>query len=482
MRSQRKKRLFRWLFLAALLCSLVVGLFASQEQKELPKIPQFSQNFASWPINLGRRIAQIRAYIPTIDRVVIVPDQTTFFKAIADWSLAGRWPILIGDNSYTEMFLERFKPAEVIHLAPVSSNTPLQESIIGAVAAAWDAEDVVSLKETWQSLGWQPPGVVITSQQDSALPAAVALATAYGQPLVFLEGDFGTANDTLTPQQWKSLTTEVENLVKLTGYPYAQLGDSIDTVTLVRQLGVKYPSPEKDDQPLAVTDGLARNQNGSRWAVVGWIYGDTNRAVYQAMCSLFLDMNTALFYDSYQKTPPWLNYEMNTPSRELSQVGIQTKLVQRPQAGKITWRGLTDEKWDYDWIFVNSKGTPSEFEVGDGEVDVNDIPQLKFPAAIYFIHSFSAATPDNPATIAARWLENGAYAYVGSVHEPFLYAFIPPKYLIRRMMVGSPFLVAARYLDSPPWKITTIGDPLMIISQPRPRISPQSLKNNSSDR
>jgi hypothetical protein len=51
-----------------------------------------------------------------VDRVVLVPDEATFLQAISEWSLQGRWPILIEDDTYTPMFLRRFQAAEVIRL------------------------------------------------------------------------------------------------------------------------------------------------------------------------------------------------------------------------------------------------------------------------------------------------------------------------------------------------------------------------------
>ncbi|MBD0311675.1 MAG: hypothetical protein ICV86_01925, partial [Microcoleus sp. T3-bin5] len=57
-------------------------------------------------------------------------------------------------------------------------------------------------------------------------------------------------------------------------------------------------------------------------------------------------------------------------------------------------------------------------------------------------------------------------------HEPFLSAFIPPKLMADRLKRGAPFLIAARQLESPPWKVATIGDPLMSIDKPRQRIAP----------
>ena len=42
------------------------------------------------------------------------------------------------------------------------------------------------------------------------------------------------------------------------------------------------------------------------------------------------------------------------------------------------------------------------------------------------IHSFSAADPPDPSTIAGRWLANGAFLYFGSMNEPFLDAVPDP--------------------------------------------------------
>ena len=46
------------------------------------------------------------------------------------------------------------------------------------------------------------------------------------------------------------------------------------------------------------------------------------------------------------------------------------------------------------------------------------------PAAVLMIHSFSAADPTDPGTIAGRWLANGAFVFFGSMNEPGLQAFL----------------------------------------------------------
>ncbi len=473
-----KRWLLEWCCLAIVV--MVPGswwIYRSLEPKPFA-LPKSAKN-EPWAVQSGLKIAKLRDRVPTVDRVVLVPDEATFLFAIRQWSLQGRWPILIEDTQYTKLFLDRFQPQEVIRLPAVNTPLPtglaLRQGMQNAVADAWDAPNRFSLSSQWDNLGWEPPGAVVTSPTDPAWPAAVALASDRGQPLVFLEGDFGEANERLDLATWTGLKTQIETLVKGTGYAYDTLGDAIDTVTLVKELAVKYESPENTKVDLAVTDGLGRHETGDRWAAVGWIYGTPARAVYQAMSAIFIDAETALFYDSYPKEEPWIQYEMNQAAGLVSEIGLNVQIIQRPQATVQSWKNLVETDLNFDTIWVNSKGLSTVFAAGGGDASVEDIPQLKYPAIVHFIHSWSATTPGDRNTVAGRWLENGAYLYVGSVHEPFLTAFIPPTLLARRLKRTTPFLIAARQLDSPPWKITTIGDPLAIISKPRVRLNPTQL-------
>jgi len=429
-----------------------------------------------WPVQTGLRVNILRDNIPIVNRIVLVPDEATFLAAIQKWNLKGHWPILLEDNKYTPMFIKRFQAAEIVRLPSIKQQLPkgqkLQQLMLNASAAAWNATNTQTLKAKWTELGWEPPGVVITSENDPARIAAVALAADRGQPLVFLEGNFGKPNDTLNQQQWQTLQTAVTTAVESTGYFYSQLGDVIDTITIVRQLAVKYQSPEKPEEQLAVTDGLGRHPNGERWAAAGWIYGSSVRSIYQVMCSIFLDSQTAMLYDSYPKEGSWEKYEMNSAASGLKTLGFDVKLVEKPESSLQKWRTLASKEWEFDLILMNSKGYQKSFQVGNGDALVEDLPKLKFPAAVHMIHSWSAAAPDDKNTVAGRWLENGAYAYVGSVNEPFLSAFIPPKLMVDRLLRSAPFLIAARQLESPPWKIATLGDPLMSIGKPKPRIPP----------
>jgi hypothetical protein len=466
---------FKLLAIALILILATIGVGCD---RTFPKSFQLDSSAKQkpWPVQVGLRVAILRENIPIVNRIVLVPDAATFLTAIEKWNLKGHWPILIEDDKYTPMFLQRFQPAEIIRLPSIKQQLPkgqkLQQLMLKTSATAWNATDTQSLKAKWIQLGWEPPGVVITSENDSARMAAVALAAAHGQPLVFLEGNFGKPNDTLDRKQWENLQIAVKTAVESTGYFYSQLGDAIDTLTIVRQLAVKYQSPEKPDEQLAVTDGLGRHPNGDRWAIAGWIYGSEVRSLYQAMCAIFLDSQTAMLYDSYPQEGSWGKYEMNSAASGLKTIGLNVELVQQPESSLKTWRSLVSKAWEFDLVLMNSKGYQKSFQVGNGDALVEDIPKLTFPAAVHMIHSWSATTPDDKNTVAGKWLENGAYAYVGSVNEPYLSAFIPPKLMVDRLLRSAPFLIAARQLESPPWKITTIGDPLMSIGKPKLRIPP----------
>ena len=447
-----------------ILLLLVFSLNQNPFGKQLASPPPIPTSFQveRWRQQLGEKIIRLRQVIPTEKKVILVPDEATFLSAIQQWNLKRRYPILIEDDHYTPRFLNRFQPKEVIRLSSIAEvSLNREETMRKAVAAAWETE-IETLSQTWEDLGWKPPGVVITSINDSASVAAVALAADRGQPLLFLDEYFGGVNQTLNPESWQQLNQQVNELVHNTGYEYQTLGDTIDTITLARSLPVKYQSPE-DGNLLAVTDGLGRNEDGSRYAIAGWIYGTPERAVYQAMSAIFLPTETALLYDSYPKTESWKEYHFQEALSILERKDLKFKHIEHPSASQETWQEITNQSWDYDLTFINSRGGKAKFAVGNGDASVKEIPELNIPMTMHMIHSFSATTPNDINTIAGRWLNNGVYAYVGAVDEPYVSGFVPPKYVISQLALNVPFLVASRYSNSPTWKVTTIGDPLMVI-------------------
>src|SRR4028118_409618 len=77
-----------------------------------------------WPVQTGLRAAIVRSKIPTVNRVVLVPDEATFLAAIQKWNLKGNWPILIEDDKYAPMFLQRFQPEEIVRLPSIKEQLP----------------------------------------------------------------------------------------------------------------------------------------------------------------------------------------------------------------------------------------------------------------------------------------------------------------------------------------------------------------------
>lgn len=453
-----------------------------------------------WPLKLGAKVQSVRATIPVVDRVVLVKDEASFDAAIRQWSLEGRWPILFDDDSrFTTMFLRRFRPAEVLTLsvdAPADvfgEDDPRALASHARTSAArtwWKLSDrpegeidLATLKTQWERVSWEPPGVVITSIEDPAWPAAVALAAGWGQPLEFIRGSFGQSDGTLNTAGFSRLNRLVNDSVERTGFDYDTLGDAIDTVTLVREMSPKYrPTDDSKDQ-LAITDGLCRSEDtGAPWAMTGWIFGPRDRAVYMAMCSLFLDPpSEATLFNSYPiDEASWGTYAMDESAALMRRVDVNVAHAQRPHAGVAAWLrlGVVDD----GLIYVNTKGNATWFDLGDGRCFASEVPVLHRPAAVHFIHSWSTNMPGRDSTIAGQWLDHGAFAYVGSVHEPYLQAFVPPSLVSARLLASAPFLVAARRLESnTPWKIATIGDPLYTPFAPAlRRVSPDSVALSSS--
>ncbi len=481
-------------------------LFASQ-----PPIENTKSNITDvearpevpWQLQVGYRITTLRKRIPVVNRVVLVPDEETFLVAINEWSLAGRWPILIEDDYFTPMFIRRFKPKEILKLPKTAANpnTTLDKRMQQAVDYAWriprqNETDPVTFTldvvpqlaaDSWKQIGWTPPGIVLTTTKDTAWPGAVALASAYGQPLLFLEGFFGTPNAIVTPEKWNLLNTRINTLVHNIDYSYDTLGDDIDTMTIVRDLPVKYHTQDNPKEILSTTDGLARSNTGNRWAIVGWIRGSATQSLYTAMCSIFLPPEDALLYNSYPSNDIWGNYAMTTAKQTLDSRGMEVTETHMPNTNVYDWLTRFNQGSNVDLFMVNTKGEEGWFDLSPAthlthpkrtigpRAYAQDIPILNEPAAVYFIHSWSTRRPKLRDTVAGSWLDRGAYIYIGSVDEPYLTAFIQPEHFAARIAAGIPLLIASRFEKSPPWKIATIGDPLATIARnPLPRLAPSS--------
>ncbi len=445
----------------------ILGLAAANTVSAGTQTPPEKQH---WGISLGLRVEQVRRVLPVVDRVVLVPDAATYIDELARWSLEARWPVLIEDDRYAPMFIRRFKPAQVVRRQSVAGDTGITpEAIEAVVVKAWGGAPAVdSIRGVFERHGYTPPGLVVTSTRDPAWTAAVALAAGRGQPIAWLDGGFGRPNHLLDADAFAALNSAVNTLVAAAGYPHAAMGDAIETITICRDIGGRVNlAPGADAEIRAVTDLLGRTAAGRRYAFTGWIFGDMTRCVYAAMCSLFIDRSDFLLYNTYREPDVVRAYGMAQAGGLLAERGYDVTRYDVPDTTLQGWLNLLPRGFTTDVLVMNSGGNADYFVLSDKRGYSGDVPVLNVPLALHFTHSFSLKAPANPNTIGGQWLDHGVYAYIGSVDEPRLPGFVPPKVFTDRCRNFVPFLVAGRkWDDSPAWKINTLGDPLMICRPP----------------
>lgn len=443
-------------------------------------------------VRLGVRAETVRRGWPTLPIVVLVPDGGSYLEALSTWRATARFPVLIDDGTTqaredAARFVRAFKPQRVVRWSGSVPLLPEREArrsaIESAIYRSWGAmlpgenagaplTTMGELIARWQRLRVVPPGLIVADPEDDAWPAAVALSIGRMQPIVWIAHDkgLGGVGGTLNAGQHASLDAAISAGAAATGIPYLGVGEGLDAVTLCTHTPGK--TQFASDRIFATTDLLCRDgthtpeapEKGARWAWVGQIFGTPPRAAYQAMCSLFLGTNTAWLFDGYPDTKPWNEWDATETGQVLKKGGFDSVVVaDTPRQGAHHWRLACASGIDAGFVGVTTKGMPDEFDLEPGQCRPGDVPMLRVPAMVYFVHSFSAATPDARGTIAARWLERGAYAYLGSVHEPFLQSFPPTPKVAARLLSGYPFAAAVRFDDGPAWRLATFGDPLACI-------------------
>lgn len=451
---------------------------------------------------LGLRAAAIRAQLPVIPVVVVVPDARSYVAAIEQWDFAARvrYPVLIDDGSWPARqaiarFVRAMKPKQVVRWqAPAEATWPAgraeRQSRLERVAArpwgvtvpvdaAADWSPAAALSSKWKELQFTPPGLVLSSADDAAWPAALALAAGRGQPLGWATG-VGKPDGYMQPPDAAALARQTELLAEGTGLGWRGLGDELESVTLCLNCATKVFLGQADQRAmLALTDWIGRNAGEEvakgpareRWAWAGQIIGSEWQSAYAAMCSMFLDATSAWMFDGYDSSPPWHLFDMTEAGKFFETGGLKVVVDDEENRSRGAWmRRASGGGVDAAMIFVNSSGNQDFFDLKPGQAKPADIPILRRPSMVHFVHSWSAAAPSDPTTVAGRWLTRGAFAYVGSVHEPYLQAFVPTPKLVVRLGAGMALGAAARLDNGEPWKLSVLGDPLWTLS----RIGPVS--------
>lgn len=415
-----------------------------------------------------------------VDVVCLVPDVPTFLAALSTWDREYFFPILIEDERHTPRFLKAFRPARVVRYprrTPGAAPEVAWETTVRAVGSTWQrgerTDAVRGDQPPPRRLGACPPGAVVSAPTSPLLAGAAALAAGRFQPLVRWEPDSGYAAKPRLAAA-KKLAAELEERVARTLPRYRELGDDCDFLTLATD----YPYRYEHQGDLAFDDLVARTPEGARWGYVGRLTGSASAAVYQAMCSLFLQPERVLLFNGYTdfdqpgelEPGSWGAYSLRTAAR-MWRSGREVTLRDGLQADLSGWKEVFAGGNRFDLLFVNSSGGTDWFNVRGARGRTEDVPEGG-PAIVYKIHSFSAAAPEDPETLAGRWLANGAYIYFGSMHEPYLQSFRTPTLVSAMMLDGVPFAAAMRRADAlerdTPWRLVYLGDPLYHLREEKP--------------
>jgi len=413
-----------------------------------------------------------------VDVLCLVPDVPAFLEALGAWDRGHFFPILLDEPEAVLRFARAFRPARVVRYPGRPRPIPPEEAWGAAATAAgrsWvGGED---READGRRAGPTTPGVVLAAPGCPSLAGAAALAAGRLQPLVRWDPPRRRA-DVLPADEADRLATDLEAKVAAAAPRYNRLGDDCDFLTLAGDYPDRYLSRIKQfPGPAAFDDLVGRAPDGvRRWAFAGRLGGDPAASVYRAMCSLFLRPHSALLFNGYDEaSEPWKAYAMPAAADRL---GRELKVTHRSGpagAGVAAWHKAFGAVGGFDLALINTSGSPAAFTIQGQQGHTGDVP-MTVPAAVLMIHSFSAADPADPATLAGRWLANGAFVYFGAMNEPYVNAFRTPTLVADLIAGGLPFAAAVRLTvaESPfgiPWRLHYLGDPLYRLRRPAPRVA-----------
>lgn len=428
---------------------------------------------------LGRRALIVRLTAPVAPIVVIAPTEARYCAAIAGWRPDLRYPVLLDNGTARAAhdigrFVRAFEPERIVLLDAVPDEEPVTiESLRNTADRPWGlpagidhAERVARYERDFKHT---PPGIVLTSIDDPARTAAVAIAAFRGLPIGFVDVP-ASWPAVLGPGDADALADAAENLAEQCGLTWRSLGDDIDAVALCLNAPVKAHIEGDSADWYALTDRLGRiggAKDAERWAFAGQIAGDRSTAAYRAMSALFLDPGAAWLFDGYGSGSPWNTWDMTRTSEVFNAAGITTHLDDEPRNGLAAWRNRASVPLDAGIVMVNSSGNADFFNLSASRGKPGDAPLLTRPSAVHFVHSWSATRPEDADTVAGRYMSRGAFAYIGSVQEPYLQAFAPSPSFAARLLTGFAWGGAPRQIGSERWRIAVLGDPMFTLT-PRP--------------
>ena len=482
------------LFITGLMLSLLSTLHAAPWQAA-QREPVIAQNLAelgdsalenaqlSWAESLkdSRKV---------VDTVCLVPNRETFLEALATWDDATYFPILIDDTDLSIKFIRAFKPKKVVRFpsraAPVTDENIWPLAVTNALRGMLSANDkpkeLIKGNVLWLQKQPRSPGLVLTKGGSDTI-AAAALAAGRKQGLI-LWADPKKWGDLLTTEEAVARISGVENLSKELKVRAEGLGDDLDFLTLVGDMPYRYKTPDGENSFDDLLGRKLEDPKRRRWAFTGRITGDMKQQVYQVMCGLFLQPQSATLFNGYDPTDKrFKGYQLAPAQTRLDAFGLNSIHVRDGSLGN--WRKTFLPVNKAEMLMINSSGNPTSFNLQSGSVGSTwDVPWT-VPTRIHIIHSFSAADAQDPYTLAGRWLANGAYAYYGSMNEPYLQSFRSASLISECLTKGYPWAAATRQnpeteMFGNPWRLMVVGDPMLkLIAQNQipARVSSETVQN-----
>ncbi len=437
---------------------------------------------------LGVRAHVLREAQSIWPTLVVVPDEASALAAMNGWRGLYRFPVLIDDGTAEAaeligQFTRAFKPEGVMRWNP-GLGMPAEEDqqralVLQSLARVFGLnpplDDLAAIVEKPSSSGLRPMGVVALDVSDPAWIGGFALAAGRVQPIVFIESQNNAAGQTSAERAGELARAIQAGLIE-SGLTWNSLGDDVDAVTIAANVPTRVvdevvgaPGGQGSQGVptlLSLTDRVVRDgaASAARWAWAGQVIGDGKRSLYAAMCSLMLPTGPVLVFDGYPDEPPFNAFDGTDAAARLREAGYRVSLFDVPNAGVVDWRALSRLGVSAGLVLVNSKGTANRFHLEPGVALSGDVPPLRRPAIVSMVHSFSASEPTGVGTIAGRFLSQGAYAYFGSVDEPYLQAFLPTPLAARRLVGGATVASALWADNAPAWKLTLLGDPLLTLT------------------
>lgn len=471
--------------------------------------PPASQEGAGDPLADMRPAQRLGARVRAVDRavvaapfVVVVGDEASYVEALSRWSGGARFPVLIDDGTWWSReaiarFVRAYEPQAVVRWGLQDAGgegagrwdaTRRRRAMESAMLRAWglDGDGPANggdggdggaggvqrrLIAHWRELGAPPPGVVVADAGDSAWPAALALAIGRLQPIVWLSVS-GGVNGTIGDNEADGVARSLEGAVEALGLRWREVGDEVDAVTLCLNAPVRHTSLAHGTTALTARIGRhgSASRQADRWAWSGQIFGSRARSAYAAMCSLFLRPREAWLFDGYPDEEPWSAFDVAPAAGIYGEIGLGTLVDDTPSAGVDALLARASVPVGAGVIAFNTKGRMTEFHLSPGRATSRDVPVLGVPAAVYVVHSFSAARLGIRTTVGGAWIDRGAFCYLGSVDEPGLGSFVPQATLAARLGSLFPFGAAVREDGlRENRKLAVFGDPLWMLDPEKGR-------------